>query len=141
MTAVTKRMTNRPATFGVGNDVLRQSLNELFNSSGWPAIDLMADDQNFYVQALLPGIDASNLDVQASGKNQYVTIKAWSHKNADELNFYRSEIPYGEFYRSIRLPETFNESSISSEYKNGVLTLTLPREHSSDAIKINVDTH
>jgi HSP20 family protein len=59
-------------------------------------------------------------------------------KSVNEENFLRVERAYGSFSRSFSLPDTVNPEKIAAEYKNGVLTVTLPKREESKPRQVKV---
>jgi len=75
----------------------------------------------------LPGLDASNIDVKyADGR---LTIKGEKKEEKEEKkkDYYLSERRYGSFQRSVNLPNGIETDKIEAKFKNGVLTVTLPK--------------
>ena len=94
------------------------------------------------VKADLPDVDPKDLDIQI--QNNILTIRGERNfeKNVKEENYLRMERAYGSFSRSFSLANTVNSDAIKAEYKNGVLTLSIPKreEAKPKQIKVNVGT-
>jgi len=92
-----------------------------------PAIDLSETDSEIVVKASLPGVKRE--DVEISVNDGILTVKG--EKKSDDKteteNFYRREIRYGSFSRSVPLPSRVNHEQADAEFKDGVLTITLPK--------------
>lgn len=93
-----------------------------------PAVDITENDKEFKITAELPGIDAK--DVQISASEGYVTIKGEKkQENKEERDgYFRQERSYGSFQRVVALPENANLDKAEANYKNGVLTLCVPKK-------------
>lgn len=92
-----------------------------------PAVELSGNDAEFVLRAQLPGIDAKDLDVQV-GRNAIALAGEHKFENKTEENgYFRSEFRYGKFHRVISLPAPVQNDQVKAEFKDGVLTLTLPR--------------
>jgi HSP20 family protein len=89
----------------------------------------VTDKGSYYeVVADLPNIDKPNIDVKA--ENGVLSIKAESKKNNEEKKdnkIIHQERFVGSFYRSMTLPKDADEGNISSEYKDGLLTIKIPK--------------
>ncbi|MBW4421750.1 MAG: Hsp20/alpha crystallin family protein [Myxacorys californica WJT36-NPBG1] len=99
----------------------------LLKSEHWsPAVELASTDTEFTLRAQLPGIDAKDLDVQVGQKA--VSISG-EHKfeKTENNGYFRSEFRYGTFQRVIPLPAPVQNEQVKAEFKDGILTLTLPR--------------
>jgi len=91
-----------------------------------PSLDLYVKDGNLVVEAELPGIDKQ--DVKISYTDTGVTIQGESKHEKEEKKegYYRSERQHGGFYRTVPLPQAVDFGKAKAEFKNGVLTITLP---------------
>ena len=83
------------------------------------------------VKADLPEVNEKDIDVRV--ENNLLTIRGERkfEKSVSEENFLRVERTYGSFSRSFSLPNTVNAEAIAAGYKNGVLTVTLPKREES----------
>lgn len=90
-------------------------------------IDLADRDGEFIVTADAPGFDKEEIDVRVSGRT--LTIEAERDETTDESDetYLRSERRSESLRRSVQLPDPVDEESVSATYKNGVLTITLPK--------------
>ncbi len=92
-----------------------------------PSIDLSETDSEVVVKASLPGVKPE--DVEISINDGILTVKGEkkSDDKTDGENFYRREIRYGSFSRSVALPSRVNHERADAEFNDGVLTITLPK--------------
>ncbi len=106
-----------------------------------PALDVIDEDKMIQLSVELPGLEEADIDV--SLKEDVLTIqgeKKQTHEETQE-NYFRNECRYGSFYRAIKLPlETIDTESIEAKYKNGVLTVTIPKKEvvEPEATKIQI---
>lgn len=93
-----------------------------------PAMDVTENDKEFKIAAELPGLDAK--DVQITTAEGYVTIKGEKKQESKEERegYFRQERSYGSFQRVIALPDTANFDKAEASFKNGVLTLSVPKK-------------
>lgn len=106
-----------------------------------PAVDISEDEKNIYLKADLPGMNQK--DIKVSVEDNVLTISGERRSEKEEKKenkVYRLERVYGAFCRSFTLPDNVDPSKISAEYKDGVLSLTVPKteEKKSRAIDIQV---
>jgi len=119
---------------------LKQELDRFFGPFGelkldefpwlgdWaPSMDVSETKEAMVVKAEVPGLDPK--DIQISLQEQYLTIKGEkSRETVDrEERYHRVERAYGSFARSIRLPVAVDGSRVTAAFKNGLLTVTLPK--------------
>lgn len=105
-----------------------------------PAMDVYQTKDAVLCETPLPGIDPKDIEVNI--ENDVLTIKGENHKQTevDEKDYYRKEVRYGSFYRSVQLPTHVKADQTEAEYKDGILKITLPKaeEVKSKAIKVKV---
>jgi len=137
-----------------GFATFQDQFNRLFNESfrthneesaltSWaPAVDIYETPNELVVKADLPDVSEKDIDVRV--ENNLLTIRGERkfEKSVSEENFLRVERSYGSFSRSFSLPNTVNAEKILAEYKNGVLTVTLPKREESKPrqVKVTVNT-
>lgn len=102
-------------------------LPKLGNISWEPAIELKETDTDVVLKAAIPGIEAKDLDVQVSETAVLIAGEHREEKRTEEKGYFRSELQYGQFQRTIPLPVSVKHDQVDAEFKNGVLTLTLPK--------------
>ena len=126
---------------------VNRMFNELFGSSQesnlttWaPAVDISESAHELVVKADLPEVKPEELDIRV--ENNILTIRGERkfEKKVDEKNYLRVERSYGSFSRRFSLASTVNSEAIKADYKDGVLTLTIPKreEAKPKQIKVNV---
>ena len=100
---------------------------EGFVSPEFPPIIVSTSGDNVIVRVELPGVKTSDLDVQVL--NDVLTIKGERKPIVDntKATYLRKERNYGTFARSIMLPEKVDVEKVTASYKNGVLTMKLPK--------------
>jgi HSP20 family protein len=132
---------------------VQEQLNRLFNEAfdrssdessitTWaPTVDIYETEHELVVKADLPDIKPEELDIRV--ENNILTIRGERkfEKKVNESNYLRVERAYGAFSRSFSLANTVNSDAIKAEYKDGVLTLTIPKreEAKPKQIKVNVE--
>ena len=136
-----------------GLSTLQDQFNRLFNESfrnhgeesaltTWaPAVDIYETPNELVVKADLPDVNEKDIDVRV--ENNLLTNRGERtfEKSVSEENFLRVERAYGSFSRSFSLPNTVNAEAIAAEYKNGVLTVTLPKREESKPRQVKVAVH
>lgn len=114
---------------------------ESSNLTAWaPAVDIYETENELVIKADLPDINEKDLDVRV--ENNMLTIRGERkfEQKVNEDNYLRIERTYGSFGRSFSLPTTVDTESIQAEYKNGALTVELPKRAESKPrqVKVNV---
>ena len=134
---------------------LREQVNRLVESkfmgradesalTTWaPAVDIYETENELVLRADLPGINEKDLDVRVENNMLTVRGERKFEQQVKEDNYLRIERTYGSFSRSFGLPNSVNTEAIKAEYKNGVLTVELPKraESKPKQVKVNVTTN
>jgi len=123
-------------------DTLDRSSKEA-NLTPWaPAVDIFETEEELVVKADLPDIKPEELDIRV--ENNILTIRGERkfEKKVNEDNYLLVERSYGSFSRSFSLASTVNTEAIQADYKNGVLTLGIPKreEAKPKQIKVHVES-
>jgi HSP20 family protein len=92
-----------------------------------PAVELKETPEAVHLHLELPGMNAKDLDIQVSAKSVSITGERKSQIESEEHGTTRSEFRYGRFQRIVPLPTRVVNDQTQAEYKDGILTLTLPK--------------
>lgn len=118
----------------------RELFVEPFHGMGdWsPALDVAETDTAIIVKAELPGMETDDVEISLAG--DVLTIKGEKKDRKEEKtrNFHRVERTYGSFERTVRLPAEVRADAVEARYKNGVLTVELPKVAESKAKSVTI---
>jgi HSP20 family protein len=104
-----------------------------------PAIELNETDTDITLKAQIPGLDAKDLNVEVGEDAVLIAGEHQQEKQTEEQGIFRSEFQYGRFERSVPLPVSVKTDQVKSEFKNGVLTLTLPKAEAAHRKVVKLD--
>ncbi len=109
-----------------------------FSQSVYPPLNLWEDDNNFYVEAELPELELTDLEIFVNGGNK-LSIKG-ERKQPEQENgsWHLQERGHGSFSRVGELPQYVDSDKVTAEFKHGVLTITLPKRKEDEARRIEV---
>jgi HSP20 family protein len=96
-------------------------------SSSLPAVNIREDEKKFMLDLAVPGIEKKDLKIDI---NQDVLTVSSESKNESEDNrdgYKRKEFSYTSFSRSFQIPENVNREKIEANYKDGILSVSLPK--------------
>src|SRR5260370_26972755 len=128
--------------FRAGLGVSQDSVSRLFAEPGsrpWvPAVDIEETDHELVVKADVPDMNMKDLDVRM--ENGTLTLRGERKFEAKktEGGWHRVERSYGTFERAFTVPDTVNPEGVKADYKNGVLTVTLPKKEVAKPRQIKV---
>lgn len=130
-------------------DTLRRQMDQVFDELAgnnqsletfWqPAVELKDTEENLILRAEIPGVEAQDLDVQVT--REAVAIRGeYRREKQAQRGVFRSEFRYGKFQRVVGLPVAVQNDQVQAEFKNGILTLTLPKvtEARRKVVKVNI---
>jgi HSP20 family protein len=105
-----------------------------------PAAEMQETSEAIHLKLEVPGMEAKDLDVQVTGEAVLISGERQSENKTQEGGMTRSEFRYGSFRRVIPLPTRIKNDSVQAEYKNGILSLTLPKaeEEKNKVFKVNL---
>jgi HSP20 family protein len=92
-----------------------------------PALDLYEDKENLVITAELPGLKKEDIDISLHENTITISGERRNEKKYEGSETSRSERFFGRFTRSLSLPKTVKTDAVKAAYKNGVLTVTLPK--------------
>lgn len=93
-----------------------------------PHVDLSVTEQEYVLSVEIPGVSENDISVDISGNTMTIRGEKKQEKEEKEKDYYRIERRYGAFQRILSLPEDVDQNSIKANFKNGVLSVTMPRK-------------
>jgi HSP20 family protein len=109
-------------------DALTPSAQREFDGLAFiPAAELRELPEFIELKLELPGLEAKDLDIQVTAKSVSISGDRRSQTETQENGIKRSEFRYGQFKRVVSLPARVVNDQTQAEYKDGILTLTLPK--------------
>jgi HSP20 family protein len=128
--------------FPTGLRLFQDSLSRLLSeptSRPWtPPVDIYETENELVLKADVPEVDPQNVAIQM--ENGTLTLKG-ERRFEEQKNgrgFHRIERGYGSFVRAFSLPDTVDPDKVKADYKNGVLTVTLPKKEVAKPRTVNV---
>jgi len=121
-------------------DAFTRLLTEPQANRPWsPSVDIYETENELVLKADLPDVELKDVDVRA--ENQTLTIAGQRQfEKADAAKgYHRIERNYGNFVRSFAVPSSFDTEKIAAAYKNGVLSVTLPKKEAAKPRQIKVE--
>lgn len=97
-----------------------------------PSVDIASTDKEYTITVEVPGIDEKNIKLDLSPEGVLTISGEKKQESEDRGKDYHSiERSYGSFRRTLTLPEDVDVDDISTRFKNGILTITVPRQEQS----------
>ena len=128
------KWTPRPASIF---DDMDKMINNVFENdwnfpvrskTNWsPAVDVKESDNSFTLTADIPGLTKKEVKVNVTDGILSISGERKFEDEKESGNYHYRERRYGSFSRTFNLPETVNEEDISASFKNGILSIELPK--------------
>jgi HSP20 family protein len=107
---------------------------------GFPPINITQDDNHFYVRAEIPGIRASDLSISAVRNRISISGRREIPQEQERVSYHRKERADGSFDRSIALPTLIDAERVEANYRDGVVTVKLPKAAEAKPRQISIKT-
>jgi HSP20 family protein len=130
---------------------LQDEINRLFEAplaglargsqflTGWvPVLDVFEDKDSVVVKVELPGLKKEEIDISLHDGALSISGERKLEEKQEDAETYRSERFYGRFHRSVTLPTPVNTEKVKAAYKDGILTVTLPKTEEAKPKQIEV---
>lgn len=92
-----------------------------------PKMDLEETEKEYRITAELPGMEEKDVEVLLTGNAITLKGEKKEEKEEKDKSFYHMERSYGSFQRTVPLPEGIDINKVDADFKNGVLTVRLPK--------------
>ena len=103
-----------------------------------PAIEVKELPEKFVLKVELPGVKREDIKLEVSDNVLTISGERKEEKEEKDAQYYRREIVYGSFSRSIQLPPNVDPEKISAKLENGVLTVDIPKTEKAKAKEIPI---
>ncbi len=133
-----ENMLERYSKSGASN--LGKQLNTELSFADWaPSVDIEEEDDRYLIKADLPGVDKKDIDVKL--ENGVLSIRGEKQTESETgkgTKRHRTERFHGSFARSFTLPDAVKADKVDASYKDGVLSLTIPKEEEAKPKSIDI---
>ncbi len=127
------------------NELMEDFDRSLFNRQNGrqfmtPAVNIRENEEGFVLEMAAPGMQKSDFKINLD--NNVLTLSSEKQEEKEESNerYSRREFNYGSFTRSFSLPKTINLDKIKADYKDGILSINLPkREEAKVAVNRQIE--
>ncbi len=115
------------------------SETELSTRAWAPPVDIYETEDAIVLKAELPGVDPKDVEVRVEDNTLYLKGERKFEEEVKEQNYHRVERSYGSFARSFSLPNSISADKVKAEFKDGLLTLTMPKREEAKPKTIKID--
>ena len=133
-----ENMLERYSKSGASN--IGKQMNTDMSFADWsPSVDIEEEDDKYLIKADLPGVDKENIDVKL--ENGVISIRGEKHTEKETgkgTKRHRTERFHGTFARSFTLPDAVQDERVDASYKDGVLSLVIPKAEEAKPKSIDI---
>lgn len=106
-----------------------------------PAVEIFETESDITVKAEMPGIDPKHVEVTVTEEGLTIKGEAKTEHEERKRNYYRRELRYGSFQRTVTLPTEVNGSEAKATFRHGILEVTVPKAErvKPKTVKVEVD--
>ena len=134
-------------------ETIHHRLNELFEGHGlgldredsesrpvyWsPTVDVLDKENMIVINAELPGVEKKNVSVNLEKGILTLMGVRNNGSEAENKHYYRRERFFGKFHRAFKLPDTLDSEKIRADFKDGILTIEIPKAEKAKPKQITV---
>ena len=132
-----------PAGVRLFQDAVSRLFSEPATARPWvPAVDIYETETELVLKADLPELDGKDVNIEI--EQGTLTIKGerkFERREGKGAGYHRIERSYGQFVRSFSLPDTVDAEKVKADYRNGVLTVTLPKKEVAKPRTVKIDVN
>lgn len=131
--ANTNSNVNFPTFSNWLDDIFNRDLPSVFTSNfntgmTLPKVNIKETADAFMVEMAVPGLKKSDFHLDLDNQVLSITTETKEENEQEAENFTRREFGYSSFKRSFTLPESVNDEAINANYKDGILSILLPKK-------------
>src|SRR6266446_5873073 len=121
-------------------DAFTRFFTEPQSNRPWsPSVDIYETENELVLKADVPDVDLKDIDVRVENQTLTIAGERKFEKQDSGNGYHRIERNYGNFTRSFAVPNTFDTENVGAAYKNGVLTVTLPKKEAAKPRQIKIE--
>lgn len=118
---------------------LSRDISEPNNNHWLPSTDIHDLADKLVIKSDLPGLDKNDIDVSIQGNTLFIRGEKKHEEKVQDSGFLRSERYFGHFERALPLSNDIDTTKIDAQYKNGVLSITIPKKEEARPKQISIN--
>lgn len=130
---------NRMVNALTGRFGFKKELDEELENASWmPLTDIVETKDNYTFKLDIPGVKKEDVKISLVNGTLSVSGERKQEKESKDSRLHRIERTYGSYYRSFTLPQLIKEDKIEAEFKDGALTITVPKSEEAKPKEIEI---
>ena len=98
------------------------------------AVNIKEDEEQFYIELAVPGIEKDDVHIEIDGTKMIVKAEVSDEVEESNAKFSKKEFSYGSFTKSFTLPKEVDVEKIEADYKKGILSINIPKPESKKKV-------
>ena len=132
--------TDPLANLRLFEDAFTRLLSEPRTGRPWsPAVDIYETADELVLKADIPEVSLKDIDVHVENQTLTLSGERKFERDQNDRGYHRIERSYGQFTRSFAVPSSVDTEAVSAEYKNGVLTVKLPKKAAAKPRQVKIE--
>ena len=129
---------DRTAFDRIESDLFKRLEQQLHTAERVPAAEVRETEAGYSICLELPGVERDSIDVQATDRNLVISAERRAPQTESAATLL-SEIRYGTWSRSFRFPSGINREAVQATYRDGVLTVEVPKAQALTSVSVKVE--
>jgi len=123
------KLSQRPSINSLFDDffINTDKLDTNYNKYTTPAVNVKEDEKSFVIELAVPGMKKEDLNIELDNNKLSISNEKELSKLEEKEKYTRREFVYAKFQRTFNLPKNVDEKNIAGDYKDGILTVTIPK--------------
>ena len=103
-----------------------------------PGMDIIESETNYQIRLALPGIKKEDLKIDLENRNLTISGERKMEEHKEGTRYHMLETVYGNFSRTVTLPENVNREHVDATFENGILTVTIEKDEKAVTRNIQI---
>jgi len=131
------KFNHRPSINSIFDDFFQNTdmLDKSYNKNTIPAVNVKESKDSFNIELAVPGMKKEDLNIELDNNKLTISNEKEESKTEETDKYTRREFVYSKFQRTFNLPKNVDEKKIKGDYKDGILTVTIPKLTESNLTK------
>jgi len=131
------KFNHRPSINSIFDDFFQNTdmLDASYNKNTIPAVNVKETDKSFFIELAVPGMKKEDLNIELDNNKLIISNEKEESKTEETEKYTRREFKYSKFQRTFNLPKNVDSKAIAGDYKDGILSITIPKLKESNLSK------
>jgi len=109
------------------------------HTTEYPAVNVWVNGEDAVITSEIPGVSTEDIDISVTGNSVTLRGKRPAEEETNVQSYHRHELWHGNFSKTVQLPFNVDSEKVHASYKNGVLSVSLPKLEAEKPKKIKIE--